>query len=294
MRGCALCPRLCGARREAGEIGLCGGGALPKVARAALHMWEEPCLSGTRGSGTIFFSGCSLGCVYCQNAPISLRRFGREVTPRQLRGIMLRLIGQGAHNINLVTPTHEAEAILEALEGEPLSVPVVWNSGGYERPETIERLAGRVDVFLPDWKYALAEPALLYSSVPDYPEVAEAAIGAMIDIAGPPAFDADGLLRSGVLARHLVLPGHPDNTRAVIDKFARKFKGRALFSLMGQYVPFADPAKHPRIARKLSRGEYRRMREYLLNAGVEDGYFQEAGADDTAYIPDFDLTGVEE
>ena len=288
---CALCPRRCGALRHAGERGLCGEGAQMRVARAALHHWEEPCISGTRGSGTIFFSGCALGCVYCQNAAISQEGSGALVSAQGLRGMMEELAAQGAHNVNLVTPSHFLPGILEAL-AEPLPVPVVWNSGGYELPESVEALRGKVHIFLPDWKYALEEPASLYSRAPDYPEVAMKAIEAMIGIAGEPVFDGEGIMLSGVLVRHLVLPGHLSNTRSVVDAFAERFRGRALFSLMGQYLPVGGAMGHPRIARRLTRREYESAVDYMFAKGIEDGFVQEAGADDVSYVPAFDLTGV--
>ena len=237
---CSLCPRRCGALRTGTEGGgFCGMPALPVVARAALHFWEEPCISGTRGSGTVFFSGCNLGCVFCQNGSISHGRFGRPVTIPRLREIFQELIAQGAHNINLVTPTHFAPAIREALEA-PLAVPVVWNSGGYELPEALRTLEGKVQIYLPDLKYADSALAARYSGAADYFETATAAIREMFRQVGRCVWDADGMLQRGVIIRHLLLPGALENTKAVLDWIAGTFPaGSVLVSLMSQYTPQA-------------------------------------------------------
>lgn len=282
---CTLCPRSCTAARA------CIPSDTPVVARAALHHWEEPCLSGTNGSGTVFFAGCSLRCIYCQNKKISREHFGQSVTPAQLRQIFNRLIEKGAHNVNLVTPSHFTPGICQALEGG-LSVPVVWNSSGYELPDSLNQLAGKVQVFLPDFKYGQEEPARRLSAAPGYPAIAVNAIERMIALAGPPRFDPQGMLVGGVLVRHLVLPGYLENTRQVIDLFARHFAGRALFSLMGQYVPGQELP--PPLNRRLTRREYDRMADYMLACGIREGYVQDEGADDERYTPPFDLTGVED
>ncbi|MBR3289512.1 MAG: radical SAM protein [Clostridia bacterium] len=298
---CTLCPRRCGVNRPAsrraigaGErVGVCGMGRNPVVARAALHRWEEPCISGTRGSGTVFFSGCPLRCVFCQNRAISRDGFGKELTPAALRRVFDRLIEAGAHNINLVTPTHFVDGILEAI-GEGLSVPVVYNTGGYESLETLRRFEGAVSVYLPDMKYALAEPARRYSGAADYPEVAAAAIREMFRQTGPFQLDADGMLVRGVLIRHLMLPGQLENTRRVIDFVADTFpKGSVLFSLMSQYTPVDLPDGYPELARRLTTREYTRAQEYMTERGVEDGFVQERSSSAERFIPEFDLTGLE-
>ena len=290
---CNLCPRRCGALRTGtrGE-GRCGMPALPVVARAALHHWEEPCISGTRGSGAVFFSGCPLGCVYCQNGPISRGGFGRTVTPERLREIFQDLIAQGAHNINLVSPTHFAHVLREVLS-EPLGVPVVWNTGGYERVETLRSLEGRVQIYLPDLKYADAALAERYSAAPDYFETAAAAIEEMVRQTGPCQLGEDGLLRRGVLIRHLLLPGALSNTRAVLDYVARTFPpGTVLLSLMAQYTP--QPGAEGLLARRVTGGELRAARAYLENLGIAAGYTQDLSAAEGAYTPPFDLTGVQD
>ena len=289
---CTLCPRMCRAQRtDVSGQGRCRMPALPVVARAALHMWEEPPISGTRGSGTVFFSGCSLGCVFCQNDEISHQDFGRAVTVERLREICLDLIAQGAHNINLVNPTHFAHAVGQLLE-EPLPVPVVWNSGGYDRVETLRALEGKLDIYLPDLKYL--DPALAerYSGAADYPQAAQAAIREMVRQTGPYVLEG-GLLKRGVIVRHLILPGRLNEAKAVMDWVAGTFPpGSVLFSLMRQYVPHGRAAEFPEIDRKLRASEARNAAEYMENLGLE-GFCQEGGSADTGFIPPFDLTGVE-
>ncbi len=237
MAVCTLCPRRCERVRPEGY---CRMGERPRLARAALHFGEEPCISGTQGSGTVFFSGCSLRCVFCQNHQISAEGFGQEVSAARLRSIFEELIDKGAHNINLVNPTHFAHAIGKALE-RPLPVPVIYNSGGYDRVETLRRLEGKIQVFLPDMKYALTEPAARYSGAEDYPQTAKNAIIEMVRQTGAYRMDKDGLLTNGVLIRHLILPRNVNNTRRVIDWVANTFpKGTVLFSLMSQYTPCGD------------------------------------------------------
>jgi len=266
-------------------------GTLPVLARAASHLWEEPCISGTRGSGAVFFSGCALGCVFCQNRAISAGRFGKAVTPARLREIFFELLAQGVHNINLVNPTHFADAVLEALEGG-LPAPVVWNTGGYERTETLARLEGKVQIYLPDLKYALSEPARKYSGAADYPETAKAAILEMYRQTGPYKLDDDGLLRRGVVIRHLILPENPENTYRVIDWVAETFRpGQVLFSLMSQFTPM-ETGGYAELGRPITAQEHERALQYMLDAGIEDGYWQEPGAADGAFVPAFDLTGV--
>ena len=288
---CSLCPRRCGALRTGTEGGgFCGMPALPVVARAALHFWEEPCISGTRGSGTVFFSGCNLGCVFCQNGSISYGRFGRPVTIPRLREIFQELIAQGAHNINLVTPTHFAPAIREALEA-PLAVPVVWNSGGYELPEALRTLEGKVQIYLPDLKYADSALAAQYSGAPDYFEAATAAIREMFRQVGRCVWDADGVLQRGVIIRHLLLPGALENTKAVLDWIAGTFPaGSVLVSLMSQYTPQAGA--EGLLRRKVTGAESRAARAYMENLGLTAGYYQDSSSAREGYTPPFDLTGV--
>ena len=288
---CNICPRRCGAERTSGRgDGIC---AMPEgimVARAALHQWEEPCISGTRGAGTVFFSGCNLGCVFCQNGKISHENFGKTISVERLRGIFRELIAQGAHNIDLVSPTQFTPWIAQALD-EPLPVPVVWNSGGYERVETLRTLAGKVQIYLPDLKYALEEPAREFSKAADYFPVTAAAIDEMFAQVGPYRMGEDGLLRSGVVIRHLVLPGQLENTKAVIDYVARRFApGDVLFSLMSQYTPQPDAAGV--LARRVTGAEYRAAVRYMQDCGIADGFSQERESALREYTPDFSLQGV--
>ena len=287
---CTLCPRRCGAERTETEgHGFCGMPAGLRVARAALHLWEEPPLSGTRGSGTVFFSGCTLRCCYCQNREISAGGFGRVITTGRLREIFEELIAQGAHNINLVTPTHFLPWILPALEPR-LPVPVVYNCGGYESVETLRLLEGKADVYLPDLKYADAALAARLSAAPDYFPAATAAIREMFRQTGPYVME-DGLLKRGVMIRHLVLPGQPDNTRRCIDWVAETFSpGQVLFSLMSQYTP--QPGAEGPLGRHVTAGEYRSAVDYMKNCGITDGFTQERTAAREEYTPPFDLTGV--
>lgn len=278
------------ARRDAqsGE-GFCGLPATPVVARAGLHLWEEPCVSGARGSGAVFFSGCVLRCVYCQNHAISHENFGKPVSVERLREIFWELIGQGAHNINLVSPTPFAPAIREAL-AEPLPVPVVWNTGGYERVETLRSLEGKVQVWLPDLKYVDSGLSRDLSGAVDYFGAASAAIEEMVRQTGNYVLE-NGLLKRGVLIRHLMLPGRLENTKAVLDWVAETFRpGQVLLSLMAQYTP--QPGAEGLLSRRVTGAEYRAALRYMENLGITDGYCQDAASARAEYTPDFDLTGV--
>ncbi|MEG0780841.1 MAG: radical SAM protein [Oscillospiraceae bacterium] len=287
---CTLCPRRCGAvRTETGGGGICAMPAGLRLARAGLHLWEEPCISGTNGSGAVFFSGCNLRCVFCQNGKISAGGFGKAISVSRLREIFDALIARGAHNINLVSPTQFTPWILQALD-EPLPVPVVWNSGGYETVETLQTLAGKVQIYLPDLKYALPEPAERFSHAADYFDFAAPAILEMFRQTGPYVRE-DGLLRSGVVIRHLMLPGQAENTRRVIDWVAEQFRpGDVLFSLMSQYTPQENAT--PPLNRHVTRGEYAAACAYLENCGIEDGFFQERTSARREFTPDFDLSGL--
>lgn len=289
---CQLCPRRCGAlRTETEGKGYCRMPALPVLARAALHQWEEPPISGTRGSGTIFFSGCPLGCVFCQNEEISHRDVGKTVTVQRLRQICMELVDQGAHNINFVTPTHYSHILAQVLD-TPLPVPVVFNSGGYDSVSTLKSLEGKIDIYLPDLKYMDNAPAGRYSAAPDYPAVAAAAIREMVRQVGPCVFDENGLLKKGVIIRHLVLPGQAEGAKQVMDWVAREFpKGTVLFSLMSQYTPYGRADQFPEIDRKLRRGEIRAVQDYMDALGL-DGFTQERTSAKREYTPPFDLSGI--
>lgn len=287
---CRLCPRNCGAERNEHQgNGVCGVPAVPVLARAALHQWEEPPVSGTRGSGTIFFSGCSLKCAFCQNEQISRDCYGKPVAIERLEEICAELITQGAHNINFVNPTHYTH-ILQKLKKQP--VPVVYNTGGYDKVDTLRALEGKVDIYLPDLKYVDADPAGRYSKAPDYPEVAKAAILEMFRQTGPYELDEEGIMRRGVIIRHLVLPGQLNGAKQVMDWVKETFApGDVLFSLMSQYTPYGHAGDFPEINRPLRRGEARKAAEYMALLEL-DGFTQEQTSASEQFIPPFDLTGV--
>lgn len=287
---CRLCPRNCGALRGETGRGRCGMGAEPRIARAAPHYDEEPVISGTRGAGTVFFSGCSLQCCFCQNYALSHEGFGKNVSVSRLREIYFELIEQGVHNIDLVNPTHFANAIYESLEGG-LPVPVVWNSGGYEKVETLRRFEGRVQVYLPDLKYIRPDSARKYSGAADYFEYAAPAIKEMLRQTGPVELDDDGVIRRGTIIRHLILPGCAEESVQILDYIHDELPG-AWVSLMAQYLPFGDAAGVDELGRRLTQEEYDRVADHLLEIGMEDGFIQELSSSDEKYIPKFDLTGI--
>lgn len=292
MKSCRLCPRNCGVDRTRGQRGVCGMGETLTVARAALHFWEEPPISGERGSGAVFFSGCSLGCGFCQNTEISHGCFGKEISEKRLRKIFEELIAKGAHNINLVTGSHFVPKILSALTPK-LPVPVVFNCGGYESVETLRRLSGKVDIYLPDLKYAEGNLAKKLSHAPDYFPVACRAIDEMVRQVGPCQFDEDGMLQKGVVIRHLILPGQVQNSLKVLDYIAEHFpKNTVLLSLMAQYVPSGMVKNTPPFDRTVTEEEYRAVVDWLYMLGLENGFLQERSAATAAYLPDFSLEGV--
>ena len=293
---CSDCPRHCGALRGAEKAGgVCASPALPRVVRAAPHFGEEPCLSGTKGAGAIFFSGCNLRCVYCQNRAISRGGGeGRTVSVEALRSMMLRLRDEGVHCIDLVTPTHYLRAVREALTGLELGIPVVWNSSGYESVETLRTLEGLVQVYMPDYKYSDPSLAKRYSAAADYPSVAAEAIREMVRQTGPYRLDEDGLLLSGVLIRHLILPGETENSMGAIDFVADSFPRRSvLFSLMSQYTPMPGLGRFPSLQRHVDAEENAHLIRYMHACGITDGYWQELSSATEDEIPAFDGTGVE-
>ena len=287
MSACFDCPRRCGAEREERAAGACRSPRLPRAARAAAHYGEEPCISGTRGSGAIFFTGCSLGCAYCQNAAISGGEGGFELTVEGLRGVMLRLRDSGVHNINLVTGTHFVRPIAEALDGLELGIPVAWNSSGYESVESLRRLEGLVQIYMPDYKYSSSVPAARYSAAPDYPEVASAAILEMFRQTGPFRLDDDDMLTSGVLIRHLMLPRMERETRQILRTIQKRYGNQVWFSLMSQYTPTPAVADHPVLCRPVEPAVYQSTVRYALSIGLEQGFVQEEGAVSESFIPDF-------
>lgn len=291
MNGCELCPRRCGANRGAGELGFCGQGSVMRIARAALHPFEEPCISGTKGSGTVFFVGCTLRCEYCQNRAISRSEAaGREIRARELGEILLDLQERGAHNVNFVTPTHFTDGIIETLNliKDRLRIPVVWNTSGYERAETLKRLCGLVDIYLPDFKYAFEELGARYSLAPDYAETAAEAIKEMVRQTGAPQFDGDGMLKKGVIVRHLVLPAHRRESAEALRRLSETVNPQEiLLSLMSQYTPeFALDSPHKNLHRRLTSFEYEAVVAEAEALGFS-GYMQGRSSAKTEYTPDF-------
>ena len=289
MSVCTLCPRRCGVDRGV-KTGFCGMGESPRLARAALHFWEEPCISGTRGSGTVFFSGCTLRCAFCQNYEISHLGQGKEITVRRLADIFKVLEEQGAHNINLVTATPFTYAVLDALSLYRPAVPIVWNSGGYETVDTLRILEGAVDIYLPDIKHVSPRLSKLCAGAPDYFEIASQAIQEMCRQTGPAAYDEQGMMKKGVIVRHLILPGCTVDSCKVLDFIAEQLPQDTPVSLMRQYTP-SPYCKIPGLDRRITDAEYRRVLEHF-EALKLTGYTQEKESADAAYTPPFDLTGV--
>lgn len=292
---CTLCPRECGADREAGEKGHCGMDGEIYAARAALHMWEEPCISGKRGSGAVFFSGCSLRCIYCQNREIALGERGKRISADRLAEIFLNLQRQGAANLNLVTAAHFVPHVLEALDRAKAGgfrLPVVYNSGGYEKVETLRMMEGYVDVYLPDYKYAEPELAQAFSAAPDYPRTAAAAIEEMLRQTGPCVFDEDGYIRRGTIVRHLILPGHTRNSVKAIGFLLKTFGTDLHISILKQYTPVWHSDRYPELNRTVTGREYEKVLNAALELGLRNGYFQEGETAKESFIPAFDYEGI--
>jgi putative pyruvate formate lyase activating enzyme len=307
LKHCALCPRNCGADRSISEgdvngavlngmrkTGYCGAGSGVKIARADLHFWEEPCISGDMGSGTVFFSGCPLKCRFCQNYIISEGNFGKEVTTERLSEIFLELQEKEAHNINLVNPTHYVPWIIEALDliRDKLQIPTVYNSGGYDSTATLEMLEGYISVYLPDLKYVSPYMSKRYSSAADYFDRASEALKEMYRQAGPVAFDEDGVIKKGLIVRHLVLPGGSSDSKSAFNWLSKAIPAEnILVSIMSQYTPCHRSSEYPEIDRKVDPDEYGDVVEYVRDLGFK-GYFQESDSAREEYTPPFDLTGV--
>ncbi len=290
MEKCLLCPRQCGVERQK-TVGFCGVPQEPKIARAALHFGEEPCISGTRGSGTVFFSGCHLRCIYCQNRPISHENQGKIISVQRLADIFRELEQAGAHNINLVNPSHYAKAICEALDLYRPNLPIVYNSSGYERLETLQMLDGYIDVYLPDCKYVNRDLAATLSGATDYFDYAAPAIQEMARQTGPVVLNDNGIAQKGTIVRHLVLPGHTKESMAVLDWLAT-IKDAVWVSLLFQYTPMGELHNHKELARPLTRRECEKVWNYMNDLGIRNGYVQDRTSSGTEAIPAFDLTGV--
>jgi putative pyruvate formate lyase activating enzyme len=292
---CKLCPRYCGVNRLDGQVGFCGSGSEIKVARVSLHNWEEPCLSGENGSGTIFFSQCNLKCVFCQNHSISHKGVGKEISIERLAEIFIEQQERGAHNINLVTPTHFVPQIIEAIKlarHRGLIVPMVYNSNGYESLETIKVLKGYIDVYLPDLKYYDDKYALRYSQAPNYFKTATNAIEEMVFQVGNAQFDENGMMTKGVIIRHLMLPGLLFDSKKIVDYVWKTFGHSVYISIMNQYTPVNNADKYPEINKPLKHTHYESLLDYCLSLGIKNAFIQDEGTVSESFIPHFDLRGV--
>lgn len=291
LKDCTLCPRRCHANRLRGERGACGMTNEIRIARVALHPWEEPCISGEHGSGTVFFSGCPLQCIYCQNREIAAGRLGKPYTVQKLADAFLDLQEQHAHNVNLVTPTHMVPQILDALhlaKAQGLHIPIVYNTGGYENPETLKLLEGWVDVYLTDFKYLSTALSGTYSHAADYAEAAKPALAEMVRQTGAARFSPEGMMEQGVIVRHLLLPGQTADARAVVEYLYRTYGDRIWISLMNQYTPLPWVQQDPLLCRRVTRQEYDAVVDYAVALGVENGFTQEGEAASESFIPQFE------
>lgn len=295
LKACTLCPRNCKIDRLSGKTGFCGVNDKLYLARAALHFWEEPCISGERGSGTVFFSGCNLRCVYCQNCEISRMDAKKEVTVERLAVIFLELQEKGALNINLVTPTHYIPQIIKALDlakSKGLKLPVIYNTSGYESVEVLRSLEGYVQVYLPDFKYMSHELAEKYSRAYDYPDKVKRTLDEMVRQVGAAKFSEEGLIQKGVIVRHLVLPNHVDDSKEIIEYLYNSYGDNIFISIMNQYTPLEQVENIPELNRKITEEEYDEVVEFAISIGVENGFIQEGETQSESFIPSFDFEGV--
>lgn len=292
---CTICPRKCGVNRAKGEVGVCGMENRIKVARAALHPWEEPCISGEKGSGTVFFSGCNLGCVFCQNHEISKGHAGKEISPERLFDIFFELKEQGAANINLVTPTHFLPSILETVEKakkENIGIPFVLNSSGFESVEVLKQAEGLIDIYLPDFKYISEDLAEKYSKARNYPDVAKRALAEMVRQQPKCVFKEDGMILRGVIVRHLLLPGQVKDSKAVLSYLHATYKNQIYISIMNQFTPVRHISEFPKLNRPVTAREYERVLEHAISIGIEQAFIQEGETAKESFIPAFDGEGV--
>lgn len=295
LQNCTLCPRRCGVNRLNGDKGYCKAGASIRIARAALHHWEEPCVSGEAGSGTVFFSDCNLRCVFCQNSDISQDGLGMEISTDRLADIFLELQQKGALNINLVTPTHYVPQIMDGIDiakSKGLSLPILYNSSGYENVETIRLLKGYIDVYLPDIKYFSSKYSQKYSNAPNYFKYASEAVKEMASQVGSAVFNDNGIIKRGVIVRHMMLPGLLFDSKKVIDFIYRTFGDEVYLSIMNQYTPAHRSSLYPEINKPLNAEHYDALINYALNLGVKNGFIQEEGTSSKVFIPPFNLEGV--
>lgn len=292
---CELCPRKCGVNRNLDKKGFCGGGKNIKIARAALHFWEEPCISGESGSGTVFFSGCTMRCIFCQNREISRGESGKLVSVDRLAEIFIELQQKGANNINLVTPMHFAPQITLALSiarENGLLLPIVWNTGGWELPETVESVKDFADIWLTDFKYFDNSLAEKFSNAKNYFENAAASLKKMVLQTGENIFDDNGIMKRGIIVRHLVLPGHTDDSKNVLRWLWENFGDKIWISIMNQYTPLCSDEQYPELMRTVTDDEYNAVIEYAVELGIENAFVQEGGTVGESFIPPFDLEGV--
>jgi len=294
---CILCPRACAKTRYEGDFGYCNSSNNVKIARAGLHMWEEPCISGTEGSGAVFFSGCNLGCVFCQNHEISRGNAGREISTSRLSDIFIELQNKNANNINLVTASHYINQVVEAIalaRGKGLTIPIVYNTGTYETKEAIRSLEGHVDVYLPDCKYYSDELSVKYSNAPSYFDYARAAIDEMIEQTGEISFDERGIVNKGVIIRHMVLPGSKKDSKKILESLYKRYGNKVFFSIMSQYTPMdgIDGDRFPELKRKVTKREYMDVVDFAIELGIENAFIQEGDVAKESFIPLFDMSGV--
>lgn len=295
LKSCKLCPRNCKVDRLNNKIGFCKATDKLKVARAALHFWEEPCISGEKGSGTVFFSNCTLKCVFCQNNDISECSAGKEISIERLSDIFLELQHKGALNINLVTPTHYVPQIIEGLKiakNKGLNLPIIYNSSGYENIETLRYLKGYIDVYLPDLKYFSNKYSLKYSNAKDYFNFAIKAIDEMVKQVGDIQFDKKGIIKKGVIVRHLLLPGLLFDSKKILDYLHKTYDDKIYISIMNQYTPLAHVENYPEINKKISEKYYNTIIDYAISIGIQNAFIQEEGTAKESFIPAFDYEGV--
>lgn len=295
LNSCKLCPRNCNVNRLKNELGFCKSGSNLSIARVSLHKWEEPCISGTKGSGTIFFSNCNLKCVFCQNHEISQEQIGKKISIERLSEIFMEQQNRGAHNINLVTPTHFVPQIIESIKlsrRNGLSIPILYNSNGYENVETIKSLEGYIDIYLPDLKYINNKFAEKYSMAHDYFKFASCAIDEMVSQAPNPVFNENSIMLKGVIIRHLMLPGLLFDSKKIVDYIYKKYGNNVYLSLMNQYTPMFNAAKYPEINKPLNQKHYESLIDYCQNLGFKNAFIQEEGTAKESFVPHFDLSGV--
>lgn len=298
MEKCTLCPRNCFVNRKLGEKGICGQSSTLKVARAALHFWEEPCISGEKGSGAVFFSGCALHCVFCQNQEIANGSVGKEISKERLSEIFLELQEKGANNINLVTPGHFVPQIVPAIErarNQGLNLPIVYNTSSYENVDSIRKLEGIVDIYLPDFKYMSSSLSKKYSHAPDYGRVAKKVVAEMVRQTGAASFyekEGQELMQRGVIVRHLILPGCMEDSKNIIRYLHDAYGDTIYLSIMNQFTPLKNVEKYPELNRKLTEDEYDEVVDFAIDLGVENGFIQEGETAEESFIPDFNCEGV--